>query len=275
MELNWLQSLLFGLVSGLTEFIPVSSDGHRQLFLYFLGAETEFGLLVFIRIGCLMSVVICCHKQLQRLLREQKIAAVPKKRRKRAPDLRYVLTTRLAYKAIVPLLFGLAAYFFLAGLLSQLWILALILVLNGIVLYLPQRYPSANKDALSLSALDALIIGVFGALGSVPGCSRVGFITSAGSLRGGDRRYILDFCLLISLPVLFGLSVLDGIAFFKMETVAFSTLLRYFCSGLSAFGGGCLGILAIRFMAWKAGLSGFAYYNWGLALFVFILYLLI
>ena len=126
-----------------------------------------------------------------------------------------------------------------------------------------------------MSALDALVMGTLGAAGGIPGCSRVAFMTAVGSLRGGDRKFILDLCLLLCIPALLIGSVLTGIDFFSMGGVAFSLIIRYIAAGLAAFAASCGAIVIMRFLAFKIGFSGFAYYNWGLALFTFVIYLII
>jgi len=275
MDMNWLQSLIFGLISGVTEFIPVSGDAHRSLVAFLGGLETETGLMFFIRLGCLAAVIICCRKQLIRFLRERRYASVPKNRRKRGPDPRVMATLRLLRIGSIPVILAFFGYGFLAWIPERFWVLSLVLVFNGVILYLPRRYPTANKDARSLSALDALIMGLFGAVGGAPGCSRIGFLTAAGSLRGGERRFVLDLALLFSIPALLIGSALAGWDFFTLGGANLSQISRYIVSGIIAFLGSCGAIVIMRFMAYKTGFSGFAYYSWGLALFTFAIYLIV
>ena len=126
-----------------------------------------------------------------------------------------------------------------------------------------------------MSALDALAIGFMGAIGGIPGCSRLAFMTAAGSLRGGERKYVLDLCLLLSIPALLIGSILAGVDFFSVSGMDFPVLIRCIAAGFAAFAGSCSAIVIMRFMAFKTGFAGFAYYNWGLALFTFIIYLII
>ena len=100
-------------------------------------------------------------------------------------------------------------------------------------------------------------------------------MTAAGSLQGGERKFILDLCLLLCIPALLIGSVFSGIDFFSLSGIVFSVLIRYIVAGLAAFAGSCGAIVIMRFMAFRTGFTGFAYYNWGLALFTFIIYLII
>ena len=98
-------------------------------------------------------------------------------------------------------------------------------------------------------------------------------MTTAGSLRGADRRFALDFTCLLSLPVLLGLCVGEIILLLSGE----GTGIGFFCgllALLASFGGGLAGIRFMRFLAVRVGYSTFAYYGAGLSMMIFILYLI-
>ena len=81
MELNWLQSLFYGLISGLAEFLPISADAHRALFLKLIGAEDGTAVKMSVHLGCLLALILSCHPALSRMRRERRLAAMPAKRR--------------------------------------------------------------------------------------------------------------------------------------------------------------------------------------------------
>lgn len=276
MELNWLQSLIYGLLSGFTEFFPVSADAHRRLYLALFGISAEeSGLLCAAHLGCLVAVLFATFPMLIKLYRENRISAIPRQSRKQQPDARSVASLRLIRFSFIPILLSLLAMRLVAPVGQHLWLLALILVVNGIVLYIPQHMPSGNKESLHLSSWDALLMGFAGAVGVLPGLSRVGMITSVAGMRGADRRYSLDICLLLCMPVLLVLTVIDTVAFVSAGSVTFLLFLRYLCSAAASFCGAYLSIFTMRFIAFKSGFSGFAYYSWAVALSTFILYLTI
>ena len=83
MDLNWLQSILYGLASGLAEILPVSAQAHRSMLLVFFGENSESPLLqLMIHLAALAALYYSCNTQILRLLRAQKLAAIPKSRRK-------------------------------------------------------------------------------------------------------------------------------------------------------------------------------------------------
>ncbi|MBQ2893722.1 MAG: undecaprenyl-diphosphate phosphatase [Oscillospiraceae bacterium] len=276
MELSWFESFIYGIVSGLSEFLPISAEAHRALYLRLIGAG-DYSLLRFMsHLGALLGLLTACWPMISKLSRERKIASVNKKRRKRAPDTRSLTDIRFLRICVISLVVVFIIHPIVHDLHERLWILAGFLILNGIFLYLPQFLPGANKDSRWLSAIDAMIIGLCGGLGVVPGLSRVGLTVSTGLIRGADKRYALDTALLVSIPALAVLLIIDFFGIFTAATgLTFLALLSCITAGITSFLSACFGIYIMRFLAVRAGFPGFAYYSWGLSLFSFILYLMI
>ncbi|MBQ8768061.1 MAG: undecaprenyl-diphosphate phosphatase [Oscillospiraceae bacterium] len=276
MELSWFESFIYGIVSGLTEFLPISAEAHTAIYLRLIGAG-DYGLLRFMtHMGALLALLITCAPMLSKLNRERKIAAVTKKRRKRAPDTRSLTDIRFLRICVIALIIVFILYPAVHDLHQRLWILAGFLIVNGILLYIPQFLPGANKDSRSLSSLDGMIVGLSGGLGVIPGISRVGLLTSVAQMRGADRRYALDTALLLSIPAIIVLLIIDFFAILTTTVgLTFIAILSCITAGITSFSSAFFGIYMMRFLAVRAGFSGFAYYSWGLALFSFILYLMI
>lgn len=277
MEWGWLHSLLFGLIAGFSEFLPVSADAHRILFQRFTGAGNETGGFTLIcHISILLALLLSCRPQMERIRRERRIASVPKRRRKRQPDPKVLLDVRVLKTAGVPVLIGSAAYLLMQEQGNRLWLLAIFLAVNGIIVYIPQIRRSGNKDSRTMSALDSLLFGFGSALASVPGLSRVGCGVTALQLRGADRQYALELGLLLSVPALVVLIGFDVYAVIAAAAVlSFQLILHYILAAAAAFAGAYFGIMLMRFLAVNAGFSGFSYYCWGAALLTLFLYLMI
>lgn len=276
MELSWFESFIYGIIAGLTEFLPISSEAHRAVYLRLIGAA-DYGLLRFMtHLGALLALLFACGPLIAKLNRERKIAAVNKKRRKRAPDTRSLTDIRFLRIATIALILLFILYPAVHDLHERLWILAGFLILNGLLLYLPQFLPGANKDSRSLSSADSMIVGLSAGLAVIPGLSRIGMTTSVGQMRGADKRFTLDIAFLLSIPALVVILVIDIIAMFGAASpVTFLAILCCVTAGITSFLSAFLGIYIMRFLAVRAGFSGFAYYSWGLSLFSFILYLMI
>ena len=276
MELSWFESFVYGIISGLTEFLPISAEAHRAIYLRLVGAG-DYGLLRFMtHLGALLAVLVICGPSIAKLSRERRIASVAVKRRKRAPDARSLTDIRFLRIGAISLVVLFVLYPSVHDLHERLWILAGFLILNGIFLYVPQFLGGANKDSRSMSAMDAMVIGLGGGLGVIPGFSRTGMTASVGLMRGAEKRYSLDNALFLSIPALAILLVIDLVMAFTATTgLTFLAILSCITAGITSFLSAFLGVYIMRFLAVRAGFSAFAYYSWGLALFSFILYLII
>lgn len=277
MDWNWIHSLFYGLISGFTEFLPISPDAHRHLFAELTGVgQGHLPHRLFSHIGGLLALLLVCKPQIDKLLRERRIATLPVKRRKRQPDVKSLAEIRFLRTAGWMLLLSIPGFVMISRFGQPLWLVAVLLLLNGVILYVPQFLPGGNKEALSLSAADSLLTGVAGALGRFPGISGIGTAMSALKIRGADWQYALQMCLLLSVPAFL---IAMGCDVYGMVLagagISFGYILHYLLTTLSAFAGAYFGIIFMRFLAVKAGFSGFAYYCWGMALFSIFLYLMI
>ena len=120
-------------------------------------------------------------------------------------------------------------------------------------------------------------MGLGGAASAVPGISAIGATLSIASLCGVDRMYGLNMALMMNMAVSAGLEFLDilAIASNGIEALSFLILVRYIFSAAAAFCGTMLGIRLMRRLAAGHGYSLFGVYCWGLALFTFILNLIV
>lgn len=277
MPQNLLHMLLYALISGFTEFLGVSAPPHQILYNQLFGlAQSDAMLTLFVRLGVLVAVLICCRARINRLLREYRLSSLSRHRRNRQPDVMAQLDIRLLKTAMIPLLISVLFYMRAGEWITKVQWLAVTLTLNGIVIFIPRLISLGNKDGRSVSRLDGVVMGLGGALAAIPGFSRIGCILSAGLVRGIDRGYALDMALLLSIPTLLGLLIFDVYAVIVAgATVGALMVLIYLLAAAIAFGSAWLGIKLMRYLSVKAGFTGFSYYCWGLALFSFILYLMI
>lgn len=276
MDLNWFQSILYGLFAGLAEILPVSAPAHRAMLLKLFGENSESPLLrLMIHLAAIAALYYSCHTQILRLLRAQRLAAVPKSRRKRPLDNNSLMDIRVLRTTLIPIIIGFIFYLNAAKLGENLLFVALFLVINGIILYLPPYMPGSNKKSASMSRVDGLLLGVGGGLSVLPGISSVGAATSIGLMCGVERKYALNTALLMNLAVMAGLIIFDFVSMFTvgLGSVSFGQFLCFLLAAGAAFGGVFLAVKVMRVLAENIGFNGFAYYCWGAALLAVILYI--
>lgn len=277
MDLNWLQSLLFGFVSGLMDILPVSAQAHRVLLLKFFGVTGRSDLFsLMIHLGVLAGLYFCCHTHIVRMSRAKRLSRIPKRRRKRPLDVRSLMDVSLLRTMLIPAVACMIFYDRIADIRSNLLLVALFLFLNGILLYVPQFFPTGNRDSRNLSRVEGLLMGLGGGASVLPGISAVGAAVSVGSVCGVDRAYALTMALLMNLFVNLGYAAWDiyGILGGGAGELTFMMLVRYLVTALTAFGGTVLGVRIMRYLTAEHGCGVFGLYCFGLSLFTFILNLL-
>lgn len=274
--MSFLESLLYGFLSGLTEFLPVSSQGHQAVMLRLFGLTyREPARDVFVHIAILLALLTGCKPIFNNLLREQRLASSAGRRRH--GDRRSTHDLRLVKNGALPLLIGLFCYIAARKVEGNLFVLALMFIVNGIIIIIPEYTRHGNKDGRFMSGWDGVMIGLFGALSAIPGVSRVGSINFYTTMRGVDRNHSLNWAFLLSVPALLLFMVFDIVNLFTLPlgTVSFVTFLLYLVSAIAAYLGGYLSISLMRYLSVHTGFAGFAYYSWGAAMFTFVLYLIV
>ena len=258
--MNLLQSLLYGLISGLSEFTPVSTSGHQALLRKLFGAPGRNPLLdLLVGVGLLIAVYLHCRSLLMSYSRQ--LRGNPRRRRGNIPTARRTYDLR---------------FLGAAGSTEQKPLyLCLFFVLNGIVLYAVDHMRQSNKDAGMLSGMDAIFTGLMGGLSIFPGFSRLGMNLSAAVARGADRTLAYNWALVLGIPALVLFLLFDFIGLFTVAgfVISLTGVLYAFAAAIGAFAGGYLVISLMRMMIINTGFSGYACYCWGVAMLNFILYL--
>lgn len=277
MELSWLESSIYGLIYGLLDMIPVSAQAHSILLLKFFGVKASPDIMnLLIHMAIFFALYHSSQTQIIRIRRACALARVPKRKRKRPLDVRSMMDWSMLKTMLIPTVFGVYLRQYTTGMYSKLMLVSLFLFLNGLILYVPQFFPTSNRDSRTLSRVEGLLMGLGGIVSAVPGISAVGAATSIASVCGVDRTYGLNMVLMMHMGVTVGLMVYDvmGIAANGAGTLSFLILVRYLFSAAAAFCGAMLGIKWMRHLAAGHGFSIFGVYCWGLALFAFILNLI-
>lgn len=277
MDLNWLESILYGFFSGMMDILPVSAEAHKVLLLKFFGKQGNLDLLdLLVHLSILGALYVSCQSHIVRIRRARALARIPKKKRKRPLDTRTLMDWSMLKTMTVPVILGLFLYRYTAPVYGNLLLMALFLFLNGLILYVPQFLPTSNRDSRTLSRIEGLLMGLGGAVSIIPGISAIGAATSVGSVCGVERNYSLTMALMLNMVLMAGMVVYDvlGIMANGLGLLSLAIILRYLLTAVVSFGGTILGVKIMRYLAENQGFSLFGVYCWGLALFTFILNLM-
>ncbi len=275
--MSFIESILYGFISGVTEFLPVSSRAHQALFRYLFGVKSRIPLQEFlVHIGVLFAIIVGLRELLARFLREQKASSSSRRRKRYSLESRTLYDLRLIKTASVPLLVGLSLYFATAKTEYNLLLLMSFILLNASVLLLADHTRRGNRDSRTMSGLDGIMMGIAGAASSLPGVSRTGMISAYGTARGADSQNVINWAVLLGIPAMLFAVLYDltGMIGYGMGVTSFWSTIYCVLSGVAAFGGGYIGISLLKIVVSHSGFSKFAYYGFGMAIFTFVLYLI-
>jgi undecaprenyl-diphosphatase len=195
---NLFQSIVLGLIQGLTEFLPISSSGHLLIFPALVGWEDPgAAFTAVIQLGTEAAVLIYFRSDLWRIARIWL-------RSLRDPDLRRDPEARMGWYlvvATVPIaILGFVFQNQIETAARNLWLVGSTLVLFGLVLGAADRVGSKSRTVEGLSFRDGALIGLAQSLALVPGVSRSGATISAGLFLGLERTVAARFSFLLAIP---------------------------------------------------------------------------
>jgi undecaprenyl-diphosphatase len=195
---TFIAGIILAIIQGISEWFPISSSGHLVLFSRILGFENSVAFDVTLHFGTLMAVFVYFGKDIVDILEDW----LKGKWKSENARLGYFLIVSAIPAAIIGYVFK--SYFESAF--SSLGIVALGFAITGLVLILASFDYKAKRE---MSFKESLIIGCAQAVAIFPGISRSGSTISAGLLRGIDRAKAVRFSFMMSIPVIFGASILE------------------------------------------------------------------
>lgn len=275
--MSWLQSILYGFLTGASDVLPVSSRAHGILLLKIFGTTIDGNLMqLFLHVAAMLAIYMSSRSTITRIRRALALKRIPKRKRRRPLDTKSLMDFRLLRTTAVPIILAYLFYDKLFSLGSNMMLVAFFLLLNGLIIYIPHYLPTGNKDARTMSRVEGLLIGLGGALSVFPGISAMGAMLSVSSVCGVDKEYSLGNALLETMLILLCVSVNDvlRIASAGVKDVTFQMVLVCLATALAAFVGTLLGMKLLKTIAKNADFSIFAFYCLGLALFTFFLNLI-
>ncbi|MFH1521150.1 MAG: undecaprenyl-diphosphate phosphatase [Candidatus Micrarchaeota archaeon] len=259
---SYLQAFLLAIIQGITEWLPVSSSAHLAITQQLLGISPPVIFDILLHGGTLFAVLIYFRNDLFALF-SGFLTFNPKNQ-----QFQYCIFIVVA--SIPTAIIGFLFHDFFADMFSNLFFVAIALIITGIILYSTRFQNSKINEKSKLNFPIAFIIGIAQGFAVAPGISRSGVTISSGLFAGLNRETAARFSFLISIPALVGAGLVEFIG--KPLTI---DLL-----GPSLFGAcvaAVIGYLSIGFLLdiiRKGHFSIFAYYCWFVALVVIILQLL-
>jgi undecaprenyl-diphosphatase len=254
-----IETVILGIIQGLTEWLPISSSGHLKIAEKFLGLEVPILFDVILHLGTLTVILFFFRSDVKKIL-----SALAR------------LDFKTDYGRLIPLiivgtiptaLIGLAFSIFLENFFREVLTVAVALLACGFVLYSAK---AAKEKTGDIGYFAALLIGIAQGIAVIPGLSRSGLTIATALLLGIEREKAFKFSFLLSVPAVIG-------AFGLTLHTHFSALAASNLGWVEVFAGVAaaviVGYLALKLL-WKVlakkGFHFFAFYCWALGALLII-----
>ena len=197
-----LDAILWGLIQGLTEFLPVSSSGHLVLIPALLDREgPDLATTAMLHLGTLAAVIVYYRSDLGAMVKFDR----PARR----------LVTLLVIGSVPAAVLGFIFKDKVAELIEDPGTVAIMLIVTGLVLLATELLRLGDKKITDISPLDSILTGLAQALALIPGISRSGMTISAGLVRGVGKQEAARFAFLLGIPVIAGAGLLEMVEFLQ------------------------------------------------------------
>lgn len=275
-----IKAIILGLIQGVAEFLPVSSSGHLAIFKHVLDFDTDAGLLfdVLLHLGTLAAVFVAFRKDIFELIKEgfsiigqflKSVYLCAVKRQKWQP----VITT--PYRRFVMLVLVSTIPTGIMGILlkdvinaasATLIVPGLLLLLNGVILFLSDRLADGNLTAENVSYGRAAVVGAAQGAATFPGISRSGTTITACLACGFSREFAVKYSFIMSIPAILGALVLELLDF-SPELLSASDIVNYLTGTVIAGVAGYVCIKTMLVIVRGKKFKYFAYYCFAMGAF--------
>lgn len=208
--MDLIQSILMGVVQGLSEFLPISSSAHLVLtsnfYKVFKGIEIvsesnqEIFLDIMLHLGTLIAVLIFFRKEIWEIIKALKSGNKEDKNFKTGMFI--ILGTVVSVLVAFPLKDVASALVFKPSIVGGL------LIFTGSLLLFSENYAKKNPEKKRINLKNSILIAIAQGLAALPGFSRSGLTIATGLLSGVGRAEAAKYSFLLSIPIILGASML-------------------------------------------------------------------
>lgn len=275
MFIDVLKAILFGIVEGITEWLPISSTGHMIILESLLDVKNTFSdafwelFLVVIQLGAIIAVIICFFK---------KLWPFGKTKEKEEKKNIWLIWAKVLVACVPAAVVGLLLDDWLNEHLYNAITVSVTLIVFGVFFIILEIWNKKREfkinEVKDLSFKMALIIGLIQLIALIPGVSRSGVTILGAMLIGCSRTVSAEFSFFLSIPVMLGASLLKGVKFFLDEGTLTSN--EWVFLGVGVVVAFLVSLFVIKFLMSfikKHDFKPFGYYRIALGILLLILFL--
>ena len=271
--MNILQSIVLGLIQGITEFFPISSSGHLVIIPYFFGWDyPPLYFTVTVHFATLLAVLTVLYRDAWRIIRGFALGLF---RRKWRESTDFKLGLYIIIATIPAVLVGLFLNDLNGSIYSKPLVVAVFLLVTAFILWGGEYRGRKVKQKNSLNYISSVASGIGQALAVFPGISRAGSTISFARFFGVKREEAVRFSFLLSIPIILGSFVFElsrsaGAVLNGGE----NTVWVLFAGLASAYLSGFFTIKYLLYLTKKKNLNIFAVYCICLSIAIFVFYII-
>lgn len=259
-----LEAVVYGVLQGVAEFLPISSSGHLALAHNFFGAEDGQYLAfdILLHLATLLAVFIMYRREVWQVIcgfftLMGKLFTGKLKKTPLTFGEKLFLMLCIATVPLIPMVI-LADYVEAVNGIS--WAIGLLLIFNGLMLWFSDRLQQGKITLENAGWLRPFLVGCVQLLGVFPGISRSGSTITGGRLCGFTREDAVRFSFLMSMPAILGACVLELPDFFATGMTS-DLVMPCLAGSLTALAVGLGAIKLLQFFARKKGFTVFSIYT--------------
>ncbi len=259
-----LKAIVYGVIEGVTEWLPISSTGHmilaEQVLRFSLSDSFLEMFRVVIQLGAILAVVVLYWKRLWPFCADNGRDSGPLARHIKWPVL--WMWFRILVACLPAAVLGILLDDWMDAHLYNSVVVAVMLIVYGVAFILIELRPRAPRTTkmTRITYRQALIVGLWQVLALIPGTSRSGATILGGMLAGMSRPVASMFTFFLAVPVMAGASLLKVVKFFADgNALAFAEVLVLLVGCAAAF---VVSMLAIRFLMEYVKRHTFTAFGW-------------
>lgn len=228
-----LHAIILGVVQGLTEFLPISSSGHLNVFPWIFKWEMlSEGMDVALHIGTLLALVIFFFKDWIKLLKAGYKKAIKKEDSNDGKIFWYLVAATIPAGILSLILDKISDAIIGDDLNFQMALIALALIVMGILLYVADKRSKSTTNYENISLKQSVLIGISQAIAAAfPGVSRSGITMTTARFLKVDRESAAKFSFMLAMPITLAAVVFD-LTSFTFDLALILGILASFITGV-------------------------------------------
>lgn len=227
--MSFFQSIVMGIIQGLTEFLPVSSSGHLAIFKHILNIKTDTGILfdILLHLGTLLAVFAVYFSDIKDLIVEgcKLIADIcvnlaswitnvfgkgeKKTYRKLVDSVSRRFVVLIIVSTIPTGIIGVLGSRIVEVSSETLIVPGICLLITSMLLLIADGVTPGKKKVGSVTYTNGFVLGICQGMATLPGISRSGTTITACLLSGFDKSFAVKYSFIMSIPAILGAAVLE------------------------------------------------------------------